>query len=461
MSESVRESSKKPEAVKEERRSQVRRADCSVRANSSFDHILFLQRTIGNQAVQRLIKSGIPQAKLYIRQHGEDFEQHETNRNISTSFIQRQNFPEMTSIPQQGDNPARTRRLQELLTQINTQTSTNLGIRGELDRLLPASSERTNIEDKLNNSRSFLINLLQQRVTLLNEEIESLNVRIGPNPVSSPGHPEMDSLGHELLKKEQERRQHEEQLKPLRQWQMRREIGSINDQIAEIDREISTIPLVCDPLNPTAELLTLRRSDLERRKRELVKSLTSTATEFKQFDPRWGGIRYGQSPACTNIKAAGCGPTSLAILLNYLYQEDPEGLASSGQMEIVTPPETAGYAATHGRVCNNGTAGDVMVTNVHTEWPGFKGNRVSLGEATNQLRNGNLIIFLCKSCAGQNRSGGNKSYGGHYMVLNGVNENGTVYNVLDPGAGETTDIETISRLELQSHSSGFWIINRK
>ncbi len=95
------------------------------------------------------------------------------------------------------------------------------------DRLPPASSEeRTNLEDNLNNGRSILINLLQQRVTLLNEEIESLNVRIGPNPVCSPDHPEIESLGNELLKKERERRQHEEQLKPLRRWQMRREIGS-------------------------------------------------------------------------------------------------------------------------------------------------------------------------------------------------------------------------------------------
>jgi len=42
---------------------------------SPADRILFLQRTIGNQAVQRLIKSGTLQAKLKIGQPGDKYEQ--------------------------------------------------------------------------------------------------------------------------------------------------------------------------------------------------------------------------------------------------------------------------------------------------------------------------------------------------------------------------------------------------
>ncbi len=210
-----------------------------------------------------------------------------------------------------------------------------------------------------------------------------------------------------------------------------------------------------------AELLALRRTELEARKQSLVQSLETSAVEYKQFDPRWGAIRYGTSPQCTNISAAGCGPTSLAIVLNYLYEEDPESVASSGNMEIVTPPQTATYAATHGRVCNSGTAGDTMVTHVSTGFPGFQGRRISLEQATSALREGNLVIFLCRSCRGTNRSGGEKSYGGHFMVLNGVDASGTVFNVLDPGAGEATDVETISRTELQSHTAGFWTVTRQ
>jgi hypothetical protein len=43
--------------------------------SSHVDRILFLQRTIGNQAVQRLIKSGILQVKLKIGQLGDKYEQ--------------------------------------------------------------------------------------------------------------------------------------------------------------------------------------------------------------------------------------------------------------------------------------------------------------------------------------------------------------------------------------------------
>lgn len=43
--------------------------------NSPIDHILHLQRTIGNQAVQRLFKSGTLQAKLRIGKPNDKYEQ--------------------------------------------------------------------------------------------------------------------------------------------------------------------------------------------------------------------------------------------------------------------------------------------------------------------------------------------------------------------------------------------------
>lgn len=70
-----------------------------------------------------------------------------------------------------------------------------------------------------------------------------------------------------------------------------------------------------------AQELINRRENLERQQQQQAKALTSTATSFKQTDPRWGSHRYGTSMACTNVAAAGCGPTSLAMLLNYLFQE--------------------------------------------------------------------------------------------------------------------------------------------
>lgn len=52
-----------------------RKTDCCQSINSPIDRILFLQRTIGNQAVQRLKKSGTLEAKLRIGQPGDVYEQ--------------------------------------------------------------------------------------------------------------------------------------------------------------------------------------------------------------------------------------------------------------------------------------------------------------------------------------------------------------------------------------------------
>ena len=75
MGESIRVMAKRPEAAKDKKASQTRRSDSVQPVNSPVDRILFLQRTIGNQAVQRLIKSGALQAKLRINQPGDIYEQ--------------------------------------------------------------------------------------------------------------------------------------------------------------------------------------------------------------------------------------------------------------------------------------------------------------------------------------------------------------------------------------------------
>ncbi len=74
MTERITVNSKKPVSIKENLISHKRKTD--FRSNSSLvNRILYLQRTIGNQAVQRLIKSGALQAKLRIGQPGDKYEQ--------------------------------------------------------------------------------------------------------------------------------------------------------------------------------------------------------------------------------------------------------------------------------------------------------------------------------------------------------------------------------------------------
>jgi hypothetical protein len=75
MGEKVQLAAKKPEVKRENPASHKRNAGKSQSMSSPIDGILFLQRTIGNQAVQRLIKSGTLQAKLRIGQLGDVYEQ--------------------------------------------------------------------------------------------------------------------------------------------------------------------------------------------------------------------------------------------------------------------------------------------------------------------------------------------------------------------------------------------------
>ncbi len=74
MSESFRISEKKSDAEREGRKSRARKSNYSQPVNS-VNRILFLQRTIGNQAVIRLIKSGALQAKFKIGQPEDEYEQ--------------------------------------------------------------------------------------------------------------------------------------------------------------------------------------------------------------------------------------------------------------------------------------------------------------------------------------------------------------------------------------------------
>ncbi|MCZ7356841.1 MAG: hypothetical protein O8C66_14250 [Candidatus Methanoperedens sp.] len=58
MGEAFKTAVKAPETKKENQVSQVQKGNFCQPLSSPVEQILFLQRTIGNQAVQRLMKSG-------------------------------------------------------------------------------------------------------------------------------------------------------------------------------------------------------------------------------------------------------------------------------------------------------------------------------------------------------------------------------------------------------------------
>ncbi|CAG0953874.1 hypothetical protein METP3_00372 [Methanosarcinales archaeon] len=108
MAKRVLVSAKKPEAKRENRPSQTQKASHSQSISSPVEQILFLQRTIGNQAVGRLIKSGALQAKLKIGQPGDMYE-----READRIAEQVMRMPEpQVSTETKVSNPARNNPIQ-------------------------------------------------------------------------------------------------------------------------------------------------------------------------------------------------------------------------------------------------------------------------------------------------------------------------------------------------------------
>jgi hypothetical protein len=75
MSEKAKVTTKAPEAKRENIASQTWKPEVSQAVSSPIDYILHLHQTIGNQAVERLFKSGVIQAKLKIGQPNDIYEQ--------------------------------------------------------------------------------------------------------------------------------------------------------------------------------------------------------------------------------------------------------------------------------------------------------------------------------------------------------------------------------------------------
>ena len=105
MGERANLTAKKPEAKTVNSVSHVRQTGVSRSADSPVDQILFLQRTIGNQAVQRLIKSGNLQTKLRVGQPGDRYEQ-QAERMADTVM----NKPEPQNLKIEG-GPVQTQQL--------------------------------------------------------------------------------------------------------------------------------------------------------------------------------------------------------------------------------------------------------------------------------------------------------------------------------------------------------------
>lgn len=170
--------------------------------------------------------------------------------------------------------------------------------------------------------------------------------------------------------------------------------------------------------------------------------LSVMGNDFLQSGSTWGNLKYGSTnPAWkhvdwTTMAYAGCGPTALANVLDYLFRL----FSTTGTATGVTPSVTMGYTSQYGRVAGaskdraeivpQGTSGDTMIKNLGKYWPGYAGEEVaSIDLAVRWLRAGTPLIFLATGNATtwKYKADGTKNVstwkGGHYMVLVGVESN--------------------------------------
>ena len=201
--------------------------------------------------------------------------------------------------------------------------------------------------------------------------------------------------------------------------------------------------------------------------------VTVMGAEYRQADPQWGNLKYGSTnPAWkndqwTNMGEAGCGPTSLAIIMDFLVRLDSPNRNVPASFPGVDPKETMDYTSKHGRAADDqgkpsGTSGPTMISDIGKYWPDYEGRRVErVSEAAVYLRMGRPLVFLCKNCTtykyGSNGVKQSKKWPGHFMVLLGVETDTKTFWITDPSLAHH---KYISSDELQKNAI-IWRISKK
>jgi len=144
---------------------------------------------------------------------------------------------------------------------------------------------------------------------------------------------------------------------------------------------------------------------------------------YKQWDPRWGGLPFGNCG--TDIASSGCGPTSLAMVISYW------------ENKAILPSQTAKQAV---HECGVGTTYASLIS--VPELYGLHSKVVSWDEAKRYLQQGIPVINVQRK--------GYFTKHGHYIVVTEINANGT-YAINDPDGFHRTQATeaqiTASRVE--------------
>jgi hypothetical protein len=117
----------------------------------------------------------------------------------------------------------------------------------------------------------------------------------------------------------------------------------------------------------------------------------------------------------------------------------------------------ADYAENHGRVRGSGTAGAVMMGDLNGSFANVQGNTLNgRAGATESLNNGIPVVIVGRNIGGSNADGeAVPAYGGHFMVLSGVSEDGQNFQVHDGGRRRERAISSMTRQQLGA-AYGMW-----
>lgn len=165
---------------------------------------------------------------------------------------------------------------------------------------------------------------------------------------------------------------------------------------------------------------------------------------YNQVEEPWGSMPYGTS----TIGAAGCGPTSLAIVISTLTKQ------------TVTPQMTAAYAISNGEYVSGVGTAHSFPTNAANHW-GLTCERVRkdrMDYVVQSLKEGKMVVEICETYTITG------SGSGHFIVLTGVTSDGYI-TIADCASRERTgkvySVDTIKSYGRDLSAGAFWIIGTK
>lgn len=163
---------------------------------------------------------------------------------------------------------------------------------------------------------------------------------------------------------------------------------------------------------------------------------------YNQFDKRWANVMYGQS---STIGEAGCGPTSMSIVISTLTGEAHD------------PVELSNWSVAHGYRCEgNGSYHSLIPAAARSYGLSCEGD-LSAQDIVDALSSGKLVVAIM--------SEGHFTRGGHFIVLRGVTAEGKIL-VADPASYKRSDQEWDLSIIMHEARKGadaggpFWAIGK-